>query len=45
MIRQKSFREPKLTDLIHFVNEETVLVENALFSRHAINQFTEGLHK
>ena len=37
MIRRKSFKEPKLTDLIDFVNEKTVPVNDALFSRHAVS--------
>ena len=39
MIRQKSLREPKLTDLIDFLNEETVLVNDTLFSRHGVSQY------
>ena len=38
-IRQKLFREPKLTDLIDFVNEETVFANSGfqtLLSRHAL---------
>ena len=37
MIRQQFLREPKLTDLIDFINKETALVNNALFSRHAVS--------
>ena len=45
MIRRKPLRELKLTDLIDFVNEETALVNNALFSRHAVSQYVKGQHK
>ena len=45
MIRQKSLREPKLTDLIDFISKETVLVNDSLFSRHAVSQYVGGQHK
>ena len=45
MIRRKSFRKLKLTDLLNFFNEETILVNNALFSRHGVCQYAEDQHK
>ena len=35
-IRKRHLREPDLQDLIKFVEEETVLMNNPLFSREAL---------
>ena len=41
-IRRKQIREPDLQDLIQFVEEETTLVNDLLFSREALHEYTKG---
>ena len=38
-LRRNFMREPNINDLINFVDEETVLVNDALFSRGAVSQY------
>ena len=38
-------REPRLTDLTNFTEDEMVLVKNILFSREAVGQYEEKLLK
>ena len=44
-IRRKQIREPDLQDLIQFVEEETMLMNDLLFSREALHEYTKGLEK
>ena len=41
-VRRKQRREPDLQDLIQFVEEETTLVNDSLFSREALHEYTKG---
>ena len=41
-IRRKQIREPDLQDLIQFVEEETTVVSDLLFSREALHEYTKG---
>ena len=40
-IRKRHLREPDLQDLISFVEEETVLMNDPLFSREALHEYTK----
>ena len=44
-IRRKQTREPDLQDLIQFVEEETTLMNDLLFSREALHEYTKGPEK
>lgn len=44
-LRRNFMREPSINDLIDFVNEETVLVNDALFSRGAVSQYMDKQEK
>ena len=44
-IRRKQRREPDLQDLIQFVEEETILMNDPLFSREALYDYTKGAEK
>ena len=41
VIRKKHLCEPDLQDLMKFVEEETVLMNDPLFSREALHQYTK----
>ena len=41
-IRRKKRRKPDLQDLIKFVEEETTLMNDPLFSREALHEYTKG---
>ena len=47
VLRTKQFREPQLSDLIAFVDEECVLANDPLFSREALseNQHTNSAER
>ena len=40
-IREKHSREPELKDLINYVNKETALVSDPLFSKKAVEQYSD----
>ena len=40
-IRAKHLREPELKDLINYVDKETALVSNPLFSQEPVEQYLE----
>ena len=40
-IHRRHKREPDLTDFIHFVNDETLTVSDAIFSKEAIEQYID----
>ena len=40
-MRRKSTKEPRLSDLISFIDEETALLNDPLFSRDAVAQYQE----
>ena len=40
-IRRKCKREPDMTDLIQFVNDETVIVTNSILLKEAVEQYVE----
>ena len=44
-IRKRHLCEPNLQDLIKFVEEETVLVNDPLFSREALHEYTKDPEK
>ena len=44
-IRKKHLGEPDLQDLIKFIEEETILVNNLLFSRQALHEYTKHPEK
>ena len=44
-IRKKHLGEPDLQDLIKFTEEETILVNNLLFSRQALHEYTKHPEK
>ena len=44
-IRKRYLREPDLQDLIRLVEEETVLINDPLFSRKALHEYTEHHEK
>ena len=44
-IRRKQRREPDLQDLIQFVEEETTFMNDPLFSREALHEYTKGPEK
>ena len=39
-IRRRHKREPDLTDFIHFVNDETLIVSDSIFSKEAVEQYS-----
>ena len=41
VIRRKNKREPDMMDFIQFVNDETVIVTNSIFSKEAVEQYVE----
>ena len=41
----KQIREPDLQDLTQFVEEETTLMNDPLFSREALHEYTKGPEK
>ena len=41
-IRRKQIKEPDLQDLMQFVEEETSLMNDLLFSREALYEYTKG---
>ena len=43
--RRRQMREPALVDFIELVKDETLLVNNPLFSKSAIDQYCEKLSK
>ena len=44
-IRRKQRREPDQQDLIQFVEEETTIMNDPLFSREALHEYTKGPEK
>ena len=40
-VRRKEQREATLCDIINFINDETMLVNDPLFSKEAIEQYNE----
>ena len=40
-VRKRYLREPDIQDLINFVEEETVLMNDPLFSREALHEYTK----
>ena len=40
-IRRRHKREPDLTDFIHFVNDETLIVSDPIFSKEAVEQYSD----
>ena len=40
-IRQKQRREPELSDFIKFVDNETLIVSNTLFSKAAVYEYLD----
>ena len=44
-IRRKKRRKPDLQDLIKFVEEETTLMNDPLFSREALHEYKKGPEK
>ena len=44
-IQRKQWREPDLEDFIEFTRDETLLVEDPLFSKLAIDQYCERSSK
>ena len=44
-IRKRHLHEPDLQDLIMFVEEETVLMNDPLFSREALHKYTKHPEK
>ena len=41
-IRRKLKRDPELADLIDFVNDENLIVNDPVFSKEAVEQYIEG---
>ena len=44
-VRKRYLREPDIQDLINFVEEETVLMNDPLFSRDALHEYTKHLER
>ena len=40
-IHRKHKTEPDLTDFIHFVNDETLIVSDPIFSKEAVEQYSD----
>ena len=45
MLRRRQIREPDLVDFIKLAKDETLLVNEPLFSKSAIDQYCEGPSK
>ena len=41
IIHRKNKTEPDLTDFIHFVNDETLIVSDPIFSKEAVEQYSD----
>ena len=41
-IRRKQVREPDMKDFIHFINDETIIVSDPIFSKEAIEPYLEN---
>ena len=41
MIRRRGYREPEMADFIQFINDETLIVTDPVFSKEAVEQYVE----
>ena len=41
MIRRRGYREPEMADFIQFINDETLIMTDPVFSKEAVEQYVE----